>query len=235
VASSGKVLAQKTRPLARFTEAALVKKLEDLGIGRPSTFSAILDTLNGKGYVKTEKRQLVPTAAGENIIAALGDKFDFLNFAFTRELEARLDDIAQGKADYRSVVAAAYDLLQNELRTFVKAHGHICPECGKPLRRLAQAATGGSKAYDFWGCSGYPECQASFLNKGGQPGERQMRKEPVPLSEHKCPDCGKPLRHMVKAGDGGYDFLGCSGYPNCKSTFKDDGGRPGFNSKTGKK
>lgn len=221
------MLNKKTRPPARFTEAALVKKLEDLGIGRPSTFAAILENLSRRGYVKTEKRQLVPTAIGENIIAVLSGKFNFLDYRFTREMEAQLDGIAQGEAEYRKVVAAVHDLLHNELQAFARANGHVCPECGRPLRRLAKAATGGKNGYDFWGCSGYPECKVSFLNKGGQPGERQVQKEPIPLSEHKCPDCGKPLRHLVKDGDGGYDFWGCSGYPDCKSAFKDDGGRPG--------
>jgi DNA topoisomerase-1 len=225
--ASGKVLSKKTRPPARFTEAALVKKLEELGIGRPSTYAAILDNLIKRGYVAIEKRQLAPTALGESLVNALSGKFAFLDSGFTRELEAKLDGIAEGQADYRQVVSSAHDILQSELQKFIKANGHICPECGKPLRRLAKAAAGGKKAYDFWACSGYPECKASFLNKDGRPAERQVKKEPVPLSEHKCPDCGKALRHMVREGAGGYDFWGCSGYPDCKSTFKDDGGQPG--------
>jgi DNA topoisomerase-1 len=169
VVMNGQVLSKKTRPPARFTEAGLIKKLEDMGIGRPSTFASILDNIKKRGYVKLEKGQLMPTQVGEELIAALAGKFSFLEYQFTKELEAQLDDIAQGGADYKAVVRCAHETLQNELAAFAKAAGHICPECGKPLRRLAKSASGANKGYDFWGCTGYPACKASFLNKDGKP------------------------------------------------------------------
>ncbi len=233
LAASGKLLNKKTRPPARFTEAALVKKLEELGIGRPSTYAAILQNLIGRDYVALEKRHLVPTALGENLIGFLKGKFGFLDPGFTQEMEAQLDDIAEGEAEYRNVVAAAHDILCKELHDFSGAAGHLCPECGKPLRRLTKAATASKKGYDFWACTGYPECQVSFANKDGQPGERQVKKEPVPPSEYKCPKCGKPLyrRQGVSAKTSKpYDFYGCADRA-CNAAYPVKDGRPDFNAR----
>jgi DNA topoisomerase-1 len=225
VAAGGQVLNKKTRPPARFTEAALVKKLEELGIGRPSTYAAILGNITSRGYVKIENRQLVPTSVGESIIAALRGQFDFLDYIFTKELEAQLDDIAGGEADYRNVVAAAHETLCRELHEFAKAAGLLCPDCGKPVWHRVKEGKGG---YDFWGCSGRPECQAKFVDANGKPGERM--KDPAPLSEHNCPECGKPLRHIEKPateGKSASNFWGCSGFPGCTAIYEDADGRPG--------
>ena len=156
-ALDGAVLTHKTKPLPRFTEAGLVRELEKRGIGRPSTYAAILDTITRRGYVKTDKRFLVPTPLGEKLADIVSRHFSFADFSFTRDMEQELDAIAEGKADYKTVVGKAHGNLQGELSAFHKATGKICPACGKPMfRRKGKGKNG--KAYDFWGCSGWPEC-----------------------------------------------------------------------------
>jgi DNA topoisomerase-1 len=156
LALSGTVLTKKTKPAPRFTEAALIWELEKRGIGRPSTYAAILDTIAKRGYAATEKRFLVPTPLGEKLIEALAGKFSFSDYSFTRDMEQALDDIASGKGEYKAVVSHAHDQLQKELAAFLKATGKVCPKCGRAMVRRAKPGKGG---YDFWGCSGYPDCK----------------------------------------------------------------------------
>ena len=153
---AGKVVTKKTKPAPRYTDAALVRELEKRGIGRPSTYAAILDTLQTRGYVITEKRFLVPTPLGEKVIDALAGRFSFADYDFTAGMEQALDDIAAGKAEYRSVVNLAYEKLHGELAVFIKATGKACPKCGKAMVHRVKPGKGG---YDFWGCSGWPECK----------------------------------------------------------------------------
>jgi len=155
-ALSGNVMTKKTKPAPRFTEAALIRELEKCGIGRPSTYAAILDTIQARGYAALEKRQLVPTPLGEKVIDALAGRFTFADFDFTSGMEQALDDIASGKAEYRAVVSQAHDKLQSELAAFLKATGKTCPKCNKSMVRRVKPGKGG---YDFWGCSGYPDCK----------------------------------------------------------------------------
>lgn len=162
-ALSGALLTKKTKPAPRFTEASLVRELEKRGIGRPSTYAAIIDTIASRGYVKTEKRFLVPTPLGEKVVDALSGNFSFVEYEFTRTMEQSLDDIAEGKADYRSVIAAAHARLETELAAFAKATGKACPKCGKPMvHRFKKPGKDGKGGYDFWGCSGWPECKESL-------------------------------------------------------------------------
>lgn len=227
LAMSGRVLAKKTRPPARFTEASLVKKLEDMGIGRPATFAATLDKIINNEYVKVENRQLVPTSIGKLMMGIMAGKFSFLDYDFTKSLEERLDDIAEGQSDYLAVVQGVHSKLAEEIKSFIAVSGNPCPECGCSLVNRVKEATEDDPGYNLWYCTGYPDCRAVFADCGGQPGERRERKEPPPLSEHSCRKCGKPLRHQVKDGPKGYNFWGCSGFPQCKETYEDDGGQPG--------
>jgi len=155
-ALSGNLLTKKTKPAPRYTEAALVRELEKRGIGRPSTYAAILDTLQSRGYVALEKRFLVPTPLGEKVIDGLAGRFSFADYGFTSGMEQALDDIASGKAEYRAVVSKAYENLHGELAAFFKATGKTCPKCGKAMVHRVKPGKGG---YDFWGCSGYPDCK----------------------------------------------------------------------------
>ena len=159
-ALSGNLLTKKTKPAPRFTEASLVRELEKRGIGRPSTYAAIIDTISSRKYVTTEKRFLVPTALGEKIVSGLCGHFSFIEYDFTRTMEQSLDDIAEGKAEYRAVIASAHDQLFREVQEFAKATGKVCEKCGKPMvHRVKKAGKDGKGGYDFWGCTGWPECK----------------------------------------------------------------------------
>lgn len=161
-ALSGALLTKKTKPAPRFTEASLIRELEKRGIGRPSTYAAILDTIASRGYVKTEKRFLVPTPLGVMVVDGLHGNFSFVEYEFTRTMEQALDDIAEGKADYRTIIAAAHARLETELAAFAKATGKACSKCGKPMvHRFKKPGKDGKGGYDFWGCSGWPECKES--------------------------------------------------------------------------
>ena len=159
-ALTGIVLTKKTKPAARFTEASLVRELEKRGIGRPSTYAAILDTIMSRGYVKSEKRLLTPTPLGVMVVDSLRGNFSFVEYEFTRTMEQALDDIAAGKADYHGVISEAHARLEQELQAFAKATGKACPKCGKPMvRKVKKPGKDGKGGYDFWGCTGWPECK----------------------------------------------------------------------------
>ena len=174
-AQDGKLLTKKTKPPARYTEASLVRELENRGIGRPATFAAIVDTILRREYVRNEKRQLVPTPLGEKAVALLAGAFSFLDYDFTKNMENSLDKIAEGKIAYREVLGSAYGRLQGELTAFTSAYGlsarpapektsFLCEQCKKPLIRR-QSAKG-----PFFGCSGYPSCKQTYLvDDKGQP------------------------------------------------------------------
>ncbi len=119
-AESGRVLYKKTQPPSRYTQASLIKKLESIGIGRPSTYPAILKNVLTRAYLEEDRKFLAPTELGCLVVDTLQPRFRFLDYAFTRDLEQLLDDIAEGKAAYRDVVAGADAQLQEEL---AKLHG----------------------------------------------------------------------------------------------------------------
>lgn len=161
-ALTGTVTTKKTKPAARFTEASLIRELEKRGIGRPSTYAAIIDTISSRKYVTTEKRFLVPTPLGEKIVSGLCGHFSFIEYDFTRTMEQSLDDIAEGKAEYGAVIASAHDQLSREVQEFAKTTGKVCEKCGKPMvHRVKKPGKDGKGGYDFWGCSGWPECKES--------------------------------------------------------------------------
>lgn len=224
---TGKVQSKKTKPPARFTEASLVKELEKRGIGRPSTYATILDNISSREYVKSEKRFLVPTPLGETALDHLVGKFSFLDFDFTKKMESTLDDIAEGKASYRETVSAEYDRLSGEVKAFSVAMLPSCPECGsdKLWRRVKKPDKKDDRSWDFFSCS---DCEATFDTVDGKPGPKREKKEKPPVTEYKCPKCGKPLYHRTgtsaKTGNA-YDFYACSGFPKCKASFntKEDG------------
>ena len=165
-ALSGVVLTKKTKPVARYTEASLVRELEKRGIGRPSTYAAILDTIMSRGYVKTEKRNLIPTPLGVVVVDSLCGNFSFVEYEFTRTMEQALDDIADGKAQYRVIISEAHTRLEQELQTFSRATGKVCEKCGKLMvRRTKKPGKDGKGGYDFWGCSGWPECDGTSGSK----------------------------------------------------------------------
>jgi DNA topoisomerase-1 len=237
-AADGKVITKKTKPPSRYTEAALVRELENRGIGRPATFAAILDTLLRREYVRTEKRRLVPTPLGEKVVALLTGAFTFPEYDFTKGMENALDDIAGGRAVYRDVVAGAYDRLRSELDKFMRAFpaavqpgqppvatAFPCAVCGKPLIHMKGQKKDGSGEYDFFSCPDR-KCNASYPNVDGKPGEARKKPEPT---KFKCKSCGRPLVRRESARG---PFFGCSGYPACKRLYPVAGnGKPDFGGK----
>lgn len=214
------LVTKKTKPPSRFTEAALIKELERLGIGRPSTYAAILDNITGRGYLKIEKRFLVPDQTGERVVDAMTGRFEFLNYDFTKKLEDELDEIADGNNNYENVISAAYKKLEDELDAFMRATSHKCPECNIGyLRHMIRKDSDGKPGFNFWGCSDYPECKTTFPDNDGQPDFE--KKSAPPPSGFKCPECGGDLirrQGVSKKTGNSYDFFSCSG-EQCKKTF----------------
>jgi DNA topoisomerase-1 len=126
-AGNGRVLYKKTQPPPRYTQAGLIKKLESIGIGRPSTYPAILKNVQTRGYLEDDRKYLRPTELGFLVIDALVSRFSFVEYAFTRDLEQQLDDIAEGTAQYLSVVSAADARLQQELAALGPASRSTMP------------------------------------------------------------------------------------------------------------
>lgn len=225
-ALDGKAVPKKTRAPARYTQAELVKELERQGIGRPSTYAAIMDTIMKRGYVSLDKQGkfLAAEDTGALVVDALMKSgFSFMQYDFTRSMERQLDAIAQGESTYRSVVSLIYERLQGELSHLhvSVAPEHPCPSCGKALLRLKPKKEGGSP---FWGCSGYPECETTLPDAAGKPGKPKPRQ----VADAPCPECGKSLIRRFKIGKKGFDFWGCSGFPKCSAKFDNVSGKPKF-------
>ncbi|HXH21611.1 MAG TPA: type I DNA topoisomerase [Dehalococcoidia bacterium] len=196
-----------TEPPPRYTEATLVKALEENGIGRPSTYAAIMSTLQERGYVERVERQLRPTELGFVVNDFLTDQFpDYVDIKFTAELEEELDEIAGGVRTWRPVVREFYNPLERRLREAESAPivaqetGEVCPESGHPLiRRFGRYGP-------FLACTGYPDCRYTRPDK---------EDEQATETDEQCDVCGSPM--VAKRGRFG-PFLACSRYPECKGT-----------------
>jgi DNA topoisomerase I len=202
-----------TQPPPRYTEASLVKALEELGIGRPSTYASILGTIiNERGYVRRERRTLFPTELGTEVTELLMPFFqDIMNVEFTAQMEDELDKVEEGELSWAKAVGDFYTPFQKDLKKAQKEMvnqkagaetGEACPECGQPL--LERRGRFGK----FLACSAYPECKYTRNVSGSE------RAEDEPTNEV-CPSCGKPM--VIKHGRFG-KFIACSGYPECKTT-----------------
>jgi DNA topoisomerase I len=201
-----------TQPPARYTEASLVKTLEEQGIGRPSTYAQILSTIQDRGYAHRERGTLFPTELGMQVNDLLVPHFpEVMDVEFTAQLEESLDKIEEGDADWVETVGAFYKQFARDLKAAGKKMdnikvgletGEACPECGKPL--VKKFGRFGS----FLACSAYPECKyTKDLGGGERPAD-----EPT---DEVCPTCAKPM--VIKRGRFG-KFIACSGYPECKTT-----------------
>lgn len=202
-----------TQPPPRYSEASLVKELEERGIGRPSTYASILQTLteSGRDYTRLKQKRMVPTDTGEVttdfLLRYFGDHF--MDYEFTSDMEVHLDEIAEGKLTYRPVVEQFYLPLQDRLNkageipkeeVTTEATDEICPDCGHAL--VIKLGRRGK----FLACTNYPDCRFTK----SLPGEEQEQPE---LLDEKCPECGSPLqRRFGRYGP----FIGCSTYPECK-------------------
>ena len=202
-----------TQPPPRYTEASLVKTLEEQGIGRPSTYAQILSTIQDRGYVHREKGTLFPTDLGMQVNDLLVPHFpEVMDVEFTAQLEESLDKIEEGDADWVDTVQTFYKQFSRDLRSAGKTMENIkagtetgepCPDCGKPLMKKF------GRFGSFLACSAYPECKYT-KDLGG--GREKPADEPT---DEVCPTCGKPM--VIKHGRFG-KFIACSGYPECKTT-----------------
>jgi len=203
-----------TQPPPRFSEATLIKTLEEKGIGRPSTYASIMTVIRSRDYVTTDKsRRFTPTGLGITVSRLLTASFnEILNENFTADLEDKLDLIESGKVEWIKILTDFYKpFLKNldkaeEAMSALKAEmektDEICDKCGKPMSKKW------GKFGEFLACTGYPDC------KNTKELDAPEGEEEEPLDET-CEKCGKPM--IRKKGKFG-DFLACTGYPECKTT-----------------
>ena len=205
-----------TQPPPRFTEATLVKELEENGIGRPSTYASIIGVLQDRDYANKIEGRFKPTALGMIITDLLIKSFDdILDVEYTRNLEEDLDRIEQGKADYKGTLTSFYKKFKKDLAKAGKEMQNlkegikteeICDRCGKGMVIKV------GKFGPFVACSGYPECTNTRELEKSEPSA-----ETDETQDETCENCGKPM--VVKRGRFG-QFLACTGYPECKTTRK---------------
>ena len=197
-----------TQPPSRYTEASLVKELEEKNIGRPSTYAPIVATLSERKYVTREKKSLVPTELGFLVTGLMEEYFrEIVDVNFTADMEDKLDDVEIEKLEWKTVIRDFYGPFAKELAAADEAiekveiedqpTGETCELCGKPMV-LKMGRFG-----EFIACSGYPECKNT--------------KPIVKSTGVSCPKCGKDI--VARKSKRGKLFYGCSGYPDCDQSF----------------
>ena len=203
-----------TEPPPRYTEASLIKALEEHGIGRPSTYASIIATLQQREYVTLDKKRFRPTDVGRIVNKFLTEHFSqYVDYEFTAHLEDGLDAVSRGEQDWVPLMRSFWEpfkgLVEDKEKTVQRkdvtqeALDEACPKCGKPLSiRLGRRGR-------FVGCTGFPECD--YTRNLGDDGEEQSGVEQV--EGRTCPQCGGGL--IVRSGPYG-KFIGCSNYPKCK-------------------
>jgi DNA topoisomerase-1 len=197
-----------TEPPKRYSEATIVKVLEQKGIGRPSTYAPTISTIQDRGYIQREGRALKPTELGMLTNEQLEKHFAvILDYAFTAKMEDELDEIVEGKVDWVKMLKEFWGPFENALKKAdenmekiktEKKTDEVCPQCGKPVV-IRQGRFG-----EFMACSGYPECKYT----------KNLAKNEEEQSTEACEKCGKPM--VLKRSRYGA-FWACSGYPNCKN------------------
>ena len=199
-----------TEPPARYTEAKLIKEMDELGIGRPSTYATIIDNIKNRGYVNLVERKFVPTDIGFEVNDKLQECFNhIINVKYTANMETDLDKIAEGKEvwyqvledfykEFEPAVKEAFDKLPKKE---AEQTGEMCPECGHPL------VIRKGKYGQFVACSNFPECK--YI--------KQEPKEEIVICD--CPNCdGKIIEKKTRKGK---IFYGCNNYPKCKTAYWD--------------
>jgi DNA topoisomerase-1 len=207
-----------TQPPPRFSEASLVKELEEKGIGRPSTYATILSTIQEKKYAEKVQGRFHPTQLGKIVNHLLVDNFpDILNTHFTAKMEEELDDVEEGKRKWEEAINDFYGPFQETLK---KAKVHmkdikrqeiktefVCEKCGSPM------VVKWGRHGEFLACSGYPDCKnTKEIQKATDGGYAIAEEKKV---EENCEKCGSPM--VIKRGRFG-SFMACSAYPECKNT-----------------
>ncbi len=202
-----------TEPPPRYSEASLVKALEEHGIGRPSTYATIISTLQQREYVILEKRRFEPTDVGRIVSKFLTNHFTRdVDYDFTARLEDELDEVSRGEKEWVPLMKTFWypfkDLVKEKEETVSRAEvttealDEECPKCGKPLNiRLGRRGR-------FVGCSGFPDCDYTRnLDDSAESAEPEV------VEGRTCPECDSAL--IIRSGRYG-KFIGCSSYPNCK-------------------
>ena len=194
-----------TKPPLRYTDASLVKAMEDKGIGRPSTYASIISVLNKRKYVVKEGKYMVPTEVAFEITDLLVKYFtDIMDVGFTAKMEDKLDGIEEGGTDWHKIIADFYPPFAEKL-IFAANDGDemtdiLCEKCGHPMIRKS------GRYGKYLACSNYPECS-------------NIKSEGAEISSTKCPKCGANM--VVKSGKFG-KFLACPNYPECNATLPFD-------------
>ncbi len=193
-----------TQPPARYSEATLVKELEDKGIGRPSTYAPTISTIIARGYVSRNKKQLIPTELGKVTTELLKDNFtDIVDVDFTRSMEEKLDEVADGNIEWKNILKEFYPKFEKDLKTAEEEVSKIkikdeesdviCDKCGRKMVYKI------GKFGKFLACPGYPECKNTM---------------PIKKSTGAtCPKCGKEI--VEKKSRRGKVFYGCEAFPKC--------------------
>jgi DNA topoisomerase-1 len=207
-----------TQPPPRYSEATLVKALEENGIGRPSTYASIISVIQARDYVNKIEGRFKPTVLGRMLVdRLLSPAFDdILDVEYTRNLEEDLDKIEEGTSNYAKTLGSFYKKFEKDLKRAAKEMINLkegvepdppvaCDKCGKPM--VIKAGKFGL----FLACSGYPECENTRELETPEPGTDGE------TIEEACENCGKPM--AMKRGRFG-QFLACTGYPECKTTRK---------------
>ncbi len=208
-----------TQPPSRYTEASLVKELEELGIGRPSTYATIISTLQDREYVKQEEKHFIPTDLGDIVVTQLNTNFPkLMDVSFTAQMEDGLDKVAEGDIawvnllkDFSKDFNPALELATKsmvQMKAGIEA-GIDCPECAKPL------VVKFGKMGEFLACSGYPDCSFTSDYTRDEQGKVQLvqRAKPEVQVLGTCPKCGGDV--VLKRSRAGARFQACSNYPKC--------------------
>lgn len=203
-----------TQPPPHYTEATLVKALEEKGIGRPSTYAAILSTIQDRKYVTKKDRKFTPTELGSVVNDLLVERFtELMDIGFTAKMEKKLDNIEEGRTKWVKVVKDFYKPFHKELTAALQIPGkvkpqdipteEVCEKCGLPM--VIRWGRHGR----FMACSGFPKC------KNAKPLDNEGTSAESVETDEKCPKCGSNM--VIKSGRFG-KFLACSKYPECKTT-----------------
>lgn len=207
-----------TQPPARYTEATLIKELEEKGIGRPSTYAAILSTIQDRKYAEKKEGRFFPTELGILVNDMLVEHFpELIDVMFTAKMEDELDEIEEGQYEWQQAVGDFYRPFDRHLEKARKEMRNVkgeetptdikCEKCGNNM-----VIKWGKLGY-FLACSGYPECKNTMDFKRSEDGAIEARKEET--TSESCPQCKSPM--VIKSGRFGR-FLACSNYPDCKTT-----------------
>jgi DNA topoisomerase-1 len=208
-----------TQPPPRYSEATLVRELEEKGIGRPSTYAAILSTVQDRGYVEKREGRLGPTELGVVVNGLLVKSFpEIVSTDFTAQMEEQLDQVEEGAVDWVKLLRDFYEPFEQDLaRAKVEMRDlkreeepteEVCEKCGKPM-----VIKWGRNGY-FLACSGFPECRNTKEYTRNADGTLTVLPTTRP-SDQTCPSCGSPM--VIRRGRFG-EFLACSRYPDCKTT-----------------